>query len=537
MPAITASAFSSHPVTFDFSSHTLTVTPSGGDPATTIPQSQLICLLPTSCADTYTLVHHASDFDLVRTPITHPPAALLSYLFLHPLPAHLTDSAVTVVVSTRSGGGRAEAYWDSVLAEFLTEDLKIPARVVKTTDASNIAEVVSALSARDGDGDGDGNGDGKKKKKKHTLLLLSGDGGVYEALNAPRSPGGEQALTLALLPFGTGNALSSSYHAARGYPPLYALLHGAPRALPTYSARFSVGARWVHGGVHGGEVRAVKGAVVVSWGFHASLVADAEELRGEGVGVERFRDAAGRGVREMHGYRGVVEYKTALGRGEGEWETLQLEGDNGGKAHFYTLATMCSNLEAAFTVSPRSTPGERAMHLVHFATLDAPEEVMRIMEKAYNAGKHVEDPKVQYRKIKALRITVQEKDERFRRVCVDGGIVVLPEGGSVEVEAGAEGRGVEMVYSGRNPRNDISRGSYRKLPARVRMSSLMDSSWIGSISRIQVAAAFQQRQQNYQNQQGYQVRPNQLDYQNPQGYQVRPNQLDYQSPQYQNQPN
>lgn len=419
--AMPTSTFSSHPVAFRFSSGALTVTPAGGDPATTIPQSQLICLLPTPYADTYTLVHHVSDDELLRTQISHPPDELVSRLLLRSLPAHLAAARVTAVVSTTSGGGGAVRYWESVLEPLLSE-LGVAADVVRTTAADSITSTVAALAGATAD--------------DNTVILLAGDGGVHEAVNAVADGG----LTLALLPFGTGNAVASSYHSSRGYPALHALLFGTPRPLPTFAARFGAGARWTHGG----EVCSTRGAVVVSWGFHASLVADAEELRGDGVGVERFQQAARKGLQDMHAYRGVVEFRTERG---GEWQQQQQQHGSG---HFYVLATMCSNLEARLTISPHSTPGERALHLVYFAAVETPKDALDIMEAAYAGGSHIGLPAVEYRKIAALRITVDDAEEEaaHRRVCIDGATVVLPRGGHVEVavEEGGAKPGVKLVW-------------------------------------------------------------------------------------------
>jgi hypothetical protein len=72
------------------------------------------------------------------------------------------------------------------------------------------------------------------------------------------------------------------------------------------------------------------------------------------------------------------------------------------------------------------------MYLVHFGPTTG-DEAMRIMGLAYQGGKHVEDEKVRYEKVEGLRIEMREEDERWRRVCVDGKIVRVEEGGWVEV--------------------------------------------------------------------------------------------------------
>lgn len=410
------STFNSHPVAFTFSpSDGLTISPGPADPSSNLPAASLICLRPTDFPHTYTLLHQIANKELVQTPITRPPSGLLAYLLLSALPAHLSSSCdLTVLVSTSSGGSSATTYYTTIL-EPLLQALSLSPTVVLTTTATSIPETLSALS----------------QTRPQTLLLLSGDTGIHEALNASLPP----SLALAIFPLGTGNALSSSYHGPSGA--LRALLFGTPKPLPLFTAAFPHGTRWLDTGL---PATTVLGAVVVSWGFHASLVADAEALRGKDVGVERFKvAAAGNLSAPLHAYRGEVSY-AALGGG---WTVVPRS------EHFYVLVTLCSNLESAFRISPESVRGEEVLWMVHFAVpegIRGAEEVMRIMGAAYAGGKHVEDESVGYEKARAVAVEIGEGEERWRRVCVDGRIVVLPEGGRVEVKV-VKREGIRLVWA------------------------------------------------------------------------------------------
>lgn len=57
--------------------------------------------------------------------------------------------------------------------------------------------------------------------------------------------------------------------------------------------------------------------------------------------------------------------------------------------HAYVLATLVSNLEKTFTVSPESKPFERSLWLVHFGCVGG-DEAGAIMGAAYQGGKHVQ---------------------------------------------------------------------------------------------------------------------------------------------------
>lgn len=125
--------------------------------------------------------------------------------------------------------------------------------------------------------------------------------------------------------------------------------------------------------------------------------------------------------------------------------------------HGYILLTLVSNLEKTFTISPASKPLDGKLRVVHFGP-EKGEEVGRIMGLAYQGGKHVEEEKVAYEEVRGLRIEFLERDGnkksggkddiegRWRRVCIDGLIVRVEEGGWMEVsEVPAAERAVDVV--------------------------------------------------------------------------------------------
>ncbi|TGZ84680.1 hypothetical protein EX30DRAFT_337174 [Ascodesmis nigricans] len=398
--------------------------------------SSIVCLLPPTNDDggdeddhgnsIYTLLYtSASPLELNRCYITSPPPSLFRRYLFHSLPPQLDSSIsdVHVLVSTASGGACAISY-NSYIVQPLFEELRISSETSETTSATSISECMTAWSSR---------------PRPQTVLLLSGDTGIYDAINAPIA---SSNITLAIFPLGTGNAFASSAHLSRGYSPLAALLFGTAHSIPTFRARFSPGSRWASTGTPVPD-EGIIGAVVISWGFHAALVADSESLRGAGVGVERFKIAAEQNLQPVHQYRGRLSILPPNGD---SWRAIQSTISNGvlssedpgardppGDPHFYALATMCSNLEEAFRISPGSRLGERAIRVVHFPPMEE-SEVMSLMGGAYQGGTHVDDDRVGYEVARGLRIEMCEEDERWRRVCVDGGTVVLPRDGWVECE-------------------------------------------------------------------------------------------------------
>jgi diacylglycerol kinase family enzyme len=284
------------------------------------------------------------------------------------------------------------------------------------------------------------------------LILASGDGGIVDLVNSlldqPHSSD-YVAPEVVLLPLGTANAL---YHSINAAPTqntwgLSALSSTTSKPLPTFTATFSPGSRLLR---NEATVKAplptntkaepmLHGAVVFSWGMHASLVADSDSAAYRKYGIDRFKMAAKEALYPAdgslpHAYRARVSVLNAAG----EWKTMEKQ------EHLYTLATLVSNLEAPFCISPESKPLDGSMYLVYFGPTSG-DEAMRIMGLAYQGGKHVEDKTVRYEKIGGMKIEFEEEDERWRRVCVDGKIVVVEKGGWVEVRNGEGGEGVEIV--------------------------------------------------------------------------------------------
>ncbi|KAF7535521.1 hypothetical protein G7054_g5288 [Neopestalotiopsis clavispora] len=330
---------------------------------------------------------------------------------------------------------------------------------------------------------------------QHTVILLSGDGGTIELLNG-KAPGDDHDNTdddqltsspshaaaaaaslplVAMLPLGTGNGLFHSVH-----KPLYAkageqgpsslvlglrtLLRGESRPLPSFRVDFSAGSRTIvykaSGAVagtdegaasvtttaqekEGEEVGEIKeqsdsvshlyGAIVASYGFHSQLVWESDTPEYRKHGSQRFRMVAAELLKENHAYSASVELTSADG-------TTRTSIDR--EKHAYILSTPLSDLEKTFTISPASEPLDGVLRLVHFAPT-SPEKTMEIMMAAYNNGSHVgmtweaddgqTEQRVGYDAVHQVKVTTREEDPRWRKVCIDGTIVEIPQGGTMTV--------------------------------------------------------------------------------------------------------
>ncbi|KAI0599378.1 ATP-NAD kinase-like domain-containing protein [Biscogniauxia sp. FL1348] len=493
-----------------------------------VKSEEVVCILKRPQApSTYDIfsIKEISDeqgtsFILSQTPTAEAPAQVYDALVIDHLPPHLQSSPsqyVHVVVSALSGTGLAHKFYESVLAPlFAAFGLSASEASSSATPPNSYNLVVTqrATSIRDfarGLGERIRNG-GVTATQQHTVVLLSGDGGVVEMLNgkAPvddsskKSNGGSSEAPLpliALLPLGTGNALFHSLHKTvepvpSGSPAPSTLvqalrtllLTGRVAPLPSFKVTFPPGSRTItYGGPeitapatnvgkkgtgeeeggnleeHSDTVAHLHGAIVASYGFHAQLVWESDTPAYRRHGAARFGMVAQELLREAHAYRADVELVVPTASSSSSTTAITATTTPGvglGKdeerekreiviprnTHAYLLATLVSHLERMFCISPASRPLDGRLRLVHFGPASGG-RTMDIMRAAYEGGRHVgmrwgggngdggreEKGEVGYEEVEELRITVQEEDPRWRKMCVDGTIVEVPAGGTVTV--------------------------------------------------------------------------------------------------------
>lgn len=378
-------------------------------------------------------------------PVTNLPQNYLDAHLITKAPEHLyvppnPDGSrnLHVIISTRSGLGEAQQYYNDVLSEALSViDLNRETYQTHVTESeksiTEIAEKMILPRANDG--------------IAQTILLLSGDGGIVDTVNALLlSSRSERYLkpAIGLICMGTGNAMANSTglnkDATRG---LSSIFRGLPKSIPTFKASFSPGSVFLtdeaskteplpqesgHGIVHG--------VVVCSWALHASLVADSDTTEYRKFGAQRFQMAA----KELmapddgsapHVYNGKITLYKSDDRGreyaEECSETLTS----------YIVATLVSNFEEKLLISPHSKPLDGQLRVLRFGDISGA-DVMRLVGMALRGGGHENDEMAYYAPINGMKIQFDEPDARWRRVCVDGKIIQAEEGGWLEVRKGNE---------------------------------------------------------------------------------------------------
>ena len=376
------------------------------------------------------LIFHAYD-------MTGLPTQLVDMFGVKQVPEHLRlkgkdgKVALYVVISTMSGTQQATALYEKALKPLL-EELGVQGYEVHKTASEHTIEQLtkSTIIPR------------AKEGWEQTIILLSGDGGPVDLINAMLSEELKEGMampTVALLPMGTGNALAHSSGLTKDDTfGLRSLCRGTRKRVPCFRVTMSKGAKFVVDEGRGrkeiagaGGKAEVYGAVVFSWGLHASLVAASDTAEYRKHGVERFKMAAQellapKDGSESHRYRGRVSVRRGSTGGFRDFEPME------SREHMYVLATMVSNLEEKFCISPESKPLDGQMRLVSFGVMEA-SQAMKILGAAYQGGQHVEDKAVRYEAIEGLRIDLDEEEEKWRQVCVDGKIIAVEKGGWVEV--------------------------------------------------------------------------------------------------------
>ena len=340
-----------------------------------------------------------------------------------------------IIVSVLSGTNLATSFYENVIKPLLVHLEAINSYTVHlTTSAKTVSELTKNVFLP-----------AAKEGHSQQIILLSGDGGIVDIVNELLATDGELSTgykqpEISLIPLGTGNSLAHSSRITKDDTiGLSSWLTGHPHNLPLFKVDFShdnEGAALLVDEGRQKEAllsRSTKetclwGAVVFSWGFHAQIVADSDTAEFRKNGIDRFKVAAHEALFPAdgsgpHKYKGSVAVKR---KNQTNWTSI-------GEEWSYVMGTLVSNLEEKFIISPRSEPFNNTLRLVHFGAKSG-DEIIRIMGLAYQGGKHIGDAEVGYEEdLLEFMITFREEEDKWRRVCVDGKIILVEKGGWVSV--------------------------------------------------------------------------------------------------------
>lgn len=331
---------------------------------------------------------------VTRLPINAGPANSPSKTTPELLPRHLAN--IIIIDSTNSGTKTSSSWYFSVL-KLLFDALGLSHVYVSTTSADTISKHAKSFTS------------------PSTVIFLSGDTSIHEFVNNLQPVANNQQLIIGVIPTGTGNALSASIgHQGIGHA-ISRLILGAAEPLASYSVRMPQNSYFYQSRPLERVPPILQSLVVTSWAFHASIVADSDTPEYRKLGRQRFSEAANDNIARDQLYRG------------------QILNDQGDAIipitdHSYLLFTLLTNLESTFRISPAGKPpSAKDLYMVEMPHVSGP-EILEVMMKVYDNAKHVDDDRVNYKKLSGpikIRILPQKEDTDItRRFCIDGRIVV-----------------------------------------------------------------------------------------------------------------
>ncbi|KAG8875996.1 hypothetical protein FRC20_002560 [Serendipita sp. 405] len=333
------------------------------------------------------------------------------------------------------------------------------------------------------------------------IMVSGGDTTIHEVFNGPgiATSSIKTKAEIILVPSGTANAM---YHSL--FPPsrvneflgglreelindlkafpeeqgakLYSVLH----FLDNQRTRNLQSTRTRVVGPDGGVIHEVVSCVVVSTSLHASILDVAEELRAEHPGIERFKIAAGRSIRQWSQADVKIHYPYHIYDSSSQQFTLQTPpqdaADNptrdvsiySGPYAYFLTTTNVDRLEMQFRITPLATSlpvrDDEWMELLMIRPSRDPSfssagdwegsegireqfapKMMQILQGAYQDGAHVNmaysatggivsDEKntvVEYLRVREWTWLPKGTSSVAHLVCIDGQVLHIPAGGFV----------------------------------------------------------------------------------------------------------
>ncbi len=240
------------------------------------------------------------------------------------------------------------------------------------------------------------------------------------------------------------------------YAALVSLTSGKSHPLPHFIAQFSAGTLILPSNTKPQPEAPLRkpeiyGAVVASYGFHSTLVADSDTPELRKFGDQRFQLVAAELLKSPRRYKARVTMTRKLTDAEAQvyhdgHKVVPVNEEPISRSHHaYILCTLVSNLEKTFTISPHSEPLDGKLRIVHFDS-GSGEEIMHIMTAAYDGGKHVsKGTNVGYEEVESVKVDFEEEKGEWLRVCIDGLIVRVEKDGWMKIKNAKKGEEVLSV--------------------------------------------------------------------------------------------
>jgi hypothetical protein len=101
--------------------------------------------------------------------------------------------------------------------------------------------------------------------------------------------------------------------------------------------------------------------------------------------------------------------------------------------HTYLLLTHVSHLEPTFPIAPRQSPLFPTISAVEIGPMSG-ERLMSCMQGVYDNSKHLDMEDVKFVDgVENVKFWVDEDEARWRRICIDGDMIIVEKGAMVSV--------------------------------------------------------------------------------------------------------
>lgn len=302
---------------------------------------------------------------------------------------------ITIIDSIFSGTGRNERkdVYRKII-EPLFHLLGIEHRYFATQNEDSIKEFAQSLDIN----------------TEKTIIFLSGDTSISEFVNDLPEIEQETAVNVAVIPCGTGNSLSLSLGIDNIIQAVANILLGTKVPFNLYQTTFPKDSYFMFQDKKAIIKEPLVFTTVLSWAFHASIVADSDTKELRKFGLERFKMAAMKNLEKEQKYVGTI--------------MINDKPVNGPFA--YWLVTSVTRFEPTFEILPHGDIGDDSLYMVA-VNAKYGTELLDIMKEVYDNGRHIGDEKVTYMQItKDQEIKVKLGADSKNRFCIDGSIVILP---------------------------------------------------------------------------------------------------------------
>lgn len=337
---------------------------------------------------------------------------------------------IIMIVNPTSGSQQAETYYTNIVYPMLLEAGFLEANITKvqTKKDGETRDLAESIGQRI-----------LANKNDPTIIVsMGGDGTLHEVINglADVTVIALGHFRLGIIPAGSGNAFALGLGLDTSIEQATLRIIRATEEKPFYWMDMQLGhtnnsEKWQDHIEYDKTKRPMRLLVVMSWGFHAQIVSKSRYLR-YFMGNKRFSLVAMVLLKFLQQYQGELILKRPQKYDIATQTFINQEDDVllDDKKFTYFIVSKQHSLEKGFKIAPFASALTKDMDVVLLREADS-DALTQASIQAFQEGKHVNLPIVEYYKATELLLRVKEKTE----ICLDGEIHPLPANGVVHLQA------------------------------------------------------------------------------------------------------